>query len=64
MKLSEYLSLNAISDANFAEQVKSDRTTVSRLRRTDRIPSKELMLEIHAVTGGKVTANDFYGVAA
>lgn len=60
MKLSDYLSVNKISDADFAALIGVNRSTVSRLRRTGQCPSRQTVAAIARVTGGKVTADDFW----
>lgn len=64
MKLETYLSANKISDAKFAEMIGVDRSSVSRMRSKGQIPSKDAILAIARVTGGEVTANDFFGIAS
>lgn len=62
MKLETYLSERSISDATFAQAIGVDRSSISRMRR-GQIPSKDVMVKIADATGGKVTANDFFGIA-
>lgn len=60
MKLSDYLEKKKIGDADFAGLIGKDRTTVSRLRRTNQCPSRATIREIARVTDGLVTADDFW----
>lgn len=64
MTLDQYLSDTGTTETVFAERVKSTQPNINRLRRGKHVPGKELMKEIFAATGGRVTANDFYGIAA
>jgi hypothetical protein len=63
MKLSQYLAETNLTDAAFADMVGAERSTITRLRGGDQIPSRPLMLRIVEVTAGLVTANDFFGIA-
>jgi transcriptional regulator with XRE-family HTH domain len=60
MRLSEYLTLAKVKDAEFALRIGKDRSTVSRLRRTNQCPSRETIEAIARETKGAVTANDFW----
>ena len=64
MKLSAYLEQTGLSDAEFAALIGVNRSTVSRLRRTDQCPSRQTIAAIAKVTEGKVSADDFWLVAA
>lgn len=66
MTLAEYMQLAKIDDATFAELAGISRANVSRLRRSvnGQMPSRETLEAIFRVTGGKVTANDFWQSAA
>ena len=64
MKLSEYLSRTSTPRQDFAETIGVSAETVRRYVAGQRIPEKEIMSKIAAVTGGQVTANDFFGIAA
>lgn len=64
MRLSDYLTKHKLSDDTFAERIGVNRSTVSRLRRTNQKPSEETLAAIVRVTNGKVTANDFWLAAA
>lgn len=63
MTLDQYLAETGIRETPFAELIGTTQPTVNRLRK-GQVPSKELMARIYEATGGKVTANDFYGQAA
>tara|TARA_R110002074_G_scaffold262994_2_gene435146 strand:- start:23050 stop:23271 length:222 start_codon:yes stop_codon:yes gene_type:complete len=64
MQLSTYLSEQAMSDADFATLVGVDRSSIHRMRNGKQMPSVEVMRAIAEKTGGAVTANDFFGIAA
>lgn len=63
MTLSDYLRDTQQSDAHFARLIGVKRQYVQRYR-NGRIPSPEIMTRIADATAGKVTANDFFGLAA
>jgi predicted transcriptional regulator len=60
MRLREFLSENEISEAAFSAQVGVSQVAVHRYVAGQRTPSYEIMLKIMDITGGEVTANDFY----
>lgn len=62
MTLLEYLKTNDISYADFAALIgaKSRATVYRYINRDRKSPSRKLMAKILEVTGGAVTANDFY----
>jgi transcriptional regulator with XRE-family HTH domain len=60
MKLSDYLAANGIGDADFADRIGVNRSTVSRLRRTNQKPTGETLEAIFRATDGAVSANDFW----
>lgn len=64
MRLAEYLKSNDISYAEFAKQIgaKSRATVYRYINGTRKAPSREMMENIREVTGGAVTANDFYDI--
>jgi transcriptional regulator with XRE-family HTH domain len=64
MKLADYLAQAGLSDADFADLIGVNRSTVSRLRRTGQCPSRQTIAAIAKVTEGKVSADDFWLVAA
>ncbi len=59
MMLSEYLTARNYTDAQFAELIGCDRTTVSRWRRGLNRPEWGDMQAIVIATGGAVNPNDF-----
>jgi transcriptional regulator with XRE-family HTH domain len=59
MTLDQYLLVNAVTNAEFAERIGCDRTTVSRLRRGITRPEWELVEAIVKATAGAVSPNDF-----
>lgn len=65
MKLADYLEAHGISYTEFARILKVGSVeTVRRYALGERTPRKKHMASIVEATGGKVTANDFHGVAA
>jgi transcriptional regulator with XRE-family HTH domain len=60
MKLAAYLNEHQLTDADFAELVGCDRTTILRLRTGKHKPSPPLMEEIAKKTGGLVQPNDYF----
>ena len=65
MKLKTWLKGRQMSHRDFAELIGvSSRVTVSRYVSGGRIPSRAVMARISEVTGGAVTANDFYAEEA
>jgi transcriptional regulator with XRE-family HTH domain len=60
MKLSAYLDLAKLDDAEFAAQVGCDRSTIYRIRKGDTRPSPALMIEIARETKGAVLPNDYF----
>lgn len=63
MKLSEYLEAHSISYAEFARMIQAKGKDTVRRYATGRIPQEPYMTRIAEATGGKVTANDFHGIA-
>lgn len=64
MKLKDWLAENEVSVADFAARIGRTAESVRRYAAGERIPDKETMPLIAAETGGSVTANDFFGIAA
>lgn len=60
MTLNEYLKLHGLSDGDFADLVKRERTTVMRWRKGATRPDWEALEAIHEASGGAVTPNDFF----
>jgi transcriptional regulator with XRE-family HTH domain len=63
MTLTEYLKETSTARADFARQIGVSPETVRRYLSGERIPDQERMLKIAAITGCKVTADDFFGIA-
>ena len=63
MTLSAYLKTAQLNDAQFGRIIGVPRQYVQRYR-TGTKPTTEIMEKIFTATGGKVTANDFFGIAA
>jgi transcriptional regulator with XRE-family HTH domain len=63
MTLPEYLREAQLSQAQFAARIGVRRQLVQRYVK-GRIPEAKIMARIALATGGRVTANDFYGMAA
>jgi transcriptional regulator with XRE-family HTH domain len=64
MRLGDWMEANGYSvddggDARLASRIKSDRTTVSRIRRGKLRPGWRLADIITRVTAGEVTPNDY-----
>lgn len=64
MQLTSYLETNNLTDAQFAETIGVDRSSVSRMRRGLHIPNRDVMQRIVDATCGAVTPNDFFGITA
>lgn len=64
MTLAEYLEETRESYADFARRIGSTRQAVRRYAVEGRVPEPKAMQRIVFATGGKVTANDFFGMAA
>lgn len=64
MNISDYMTEHDLKDGDMAELVDHDRATISRVRRGVTKPSDILIKRIFKVTGGAVTANDFFHEAA
>ena len=61
-KLHEYLKANNITVSAFAASVNTDQRVVYHWLNGEKIPRQEYMQRIYELTGGAVTANDFYGI--
>jgi transcriptional regulator with XRE-family HTH domain len=59
MHLAEWLQKNGVSQDEFADRIKCDRTSVTRYVNGRRMPRREVLARIVAETSGAVTANDF-----
>ncbi|MDD1434619.1 helix-turn-helix domain-containing protein [Rhizobiales bacterium 3FA27D7] len=64
MKLSEYLSVNNLTDEAFGVLVGMSQSQISRIKRGISKPSWESLATIDHVTKGSVTANDFVPAVA
>lgn len=64
MTLKEFLTEAQIDRHQFAARINVSSESVRRYVKGERIPDKEIMGRIALATGGKVTANDFFGLAA
>lgn len=64
MTLAEYLHEAQIDRIQFATRINVSAEAVRRYVKGQRIPDKDVMGRIALATGGKVTANDFFGMAA
>ena len=64
MTLSEYLKEQSIDHRQFAQRIGVSVEAARRYAIGERIPDKKRMAKIVLATGGLVTANDFYGLAA
>lgn len=60
MKLSSYLELAKLDDAEFASKVGCDRSTIYRIRKGQTKPNPSLMQEIARETKGAVLPNDYF----
>lgn len=60
MKLNRYLQLTATDDEAFASSIGMSVSGLRKLKSGERIPRPHTMRRIYEVTGGDVTANDFY----
>ncbi|MGE0575415.1 MAG: helix-turn-helix domain-containing protein [Reyranella sp.] len=59
MKLDTYLAEEGLTETRFAALVGISQPHVNRLRAGKAWPARDLVERIRAVTGGKVTADDF-----
>jgi transcriptional regulator with XRE-family HTH domain len=62
MTLSEYLSANGKTQAQFAAEIDVEQATIARYARGARMPRSEHIEAIEKATGGLVTANDHFRV--
>lgn len=63
MNLRSYLDVKDISPAAFARAIKVSTASLYRYIGGDRIPHRDVMARIVAVTGGEVQPNDFFAPA-
>ena len=64
MTLKDYLASPDKSATALANACGVSVSTITRAADGATIPSRDLMNKIHEETGGKVTPNDFFGIAA
>lgn len=64
MTLTDYLKEAQLDRHQFAARINVSSETVRRYLAGKRIPDREIMARIALATGCKVTANDFFGIAA
>lgn len=64
MTLKDYLALEGNTATRLAEATEVSVSTITRAAEGTTIPSRELMGRIFKATGGTVTPNDFFGIAA
>lgn len=60
MNIQTYMDKKKLGDGEMAELLSVNKTTVWRIRTGDTTPSPRLLERIFDVTGGKVSANDFF----
>lgn len=63
MTLKEWMEAESIGVPHVATELECSAETVRRYVHGHRIPGQATMLKIVALTAGRVTANDFYGIA-
>ena len=64
MTLIQFLQEANEAPADFAKRIDVSGETVRRYIAGTRIPDKRIMARLALATGCKVTANDFFGIAA
>jgi transcriptional regulator with XRE-family HTH domain len=64
MQLKTYLSENSVSLSEFARLVGASEGGIRKWLTGERVPRPEAVRKIQEVTGGAVTANDFFESAA
>ena len=63
MRLEEYLAETGLTRAEFARQIGVRQFSITRYLE-GRVPEPSVMCKIIEATEGKVSANDFFGLAA
>jgi transcriptional regulator with XRE-family HTH domain len=63
MQLGVWLEASGCSNAEFGKRIGRSAEAVRRYAGGERIPDRETMPRIVDATNGKVTANDFFGIA-
>jgi transcriptional regulator with XRE-family HTH domain len=64
MRLQDYLADTGVTRAEFARRIGVKHITVTRYVSEGRVPEPSVMEKIIEATEGKVTANDFFDIAA
>lgn len=64
MRLDDWLAEQGLTHSDFAGKIGRTTEAVRRYARGERIPDKDTMPLIAEQTDNKVTANDFFGIAA
>lgn len=64
MTLAEYLAQDGHSATALATKCNVEVSTITRAAKGDTMPSRKLMADLFEHTGGAVTPNDFFGIAA
>jgi ribosome-binding protein aMBF1 (putative translation factor) len=64
MTLADYLDTNKVSATDLAAKCAVSVSTITRAAKGEVTPSRDLMAKIFEETGGAVTPNDFFGIAA
>ncbi len=64
MRLQDYLAETGMTRAEFARRIGVKHISVTRYVNEGRVPEPSVMEKIIEATEGKVTANDFFGLAA
>ena len=64
MTLEHYLDVEQLTPSEFARQIRVSPETVRRYVAGERIPDRARMTRIAEATNFKVTADDFFGLAA
>ena len=64
MQITDWLTTNDISDADFAARIGVSRQALWRYKAGERIPRRPILERIQSVTGGDVRPADFFGSTA
>ena len=62
MKITDWLTKNDISDADFAARIGVSRQALWRYKSGERIPRPNILQRIQGQTGGEVQPADFFGM--
>ena len=63
MKITDWLTTNKISDAEFASRIGVSRQALWRYKSGERIPKRDIIERILRETGGEVRPADFFSIA-